>query len=129
MLTFLILINIEQFYSQKLFDLLSQRMPLGQFLGVDGAHGELLDPRISTLINLIHEMDSGFEDIWVESPFIWEPHIKLILDKLPHMHGKPVIPVGDAFFYGHVKVGNGLGHHLTYVSRLAECISSSVSRN
>ncbi len=55
--------------------------------------------------------------------------MKLNFEKLPKIHGVPAIPVGDSFFCGHVKVGNGLAHHVTNVGQLANCITSSVSKN
>ncbi len=122
----IIILNIDPIYYERLFSVVSRRIPLEPLMKIDHENTNLLDPRISSLFALLSELNSGDREIWIERPFLWEPHIKLGSGKLPQIHNVPAIPIGDSFYCGHVKVGNGLSHHLTNVRQLADCIMESL---
>lgn len=117
----LILISLETLSGETISDLFNRRTKLKELYSRIG-NEEFWDPRIIQLLELLCGVNAASDDIWIEPPFRFEPHIKLLGNELPRISGKPVIPIGDSFFCGHAKVGNGLGHHLPYVRRLAAAI-------
>ena len=79
--------------------------------------------KINTIINILKKSDN-FENIFIESPFIYHPKLinyKQIVSTTSD--GTPIIPIGDSVFNGNVKSSNGLYKHLPMINNLNKVIS------
>ena len=123
----LILINLQEAGFEHLEKHMSERASLKEFIEIanKGRDG-VIDNRIKELANLLAGIDASCYSIKVEPPFRYEPNIKLLPQGITRVFSKPIIPIGDSYYPGHVKVGNGLGYHICYVTKLSEIVLSSV---
>ena len=83
-----------------------------------------IDNRILELIKIILDIKTKDDEIYIEPPFSYIPRIKLFHKNLPKYYDKTIIPIGDSYYTGNAKVGNGLGMHLLYIDELAKTIAN-----
>jgi hypothetical protein len=116
----LILINLSSADYHQLGRFLTQKTDLHSFMM---AHGRdlHLDQRILDFFEQIRERDTQ-KASYIEPPFLYEPYIRILPEKLPRIFGCPVFRLGDSVFNGHPKVGNGLGSHLNIVGKFHDAI-------
>ena len=57
----------------------------------------------------------------IERPFSYCPYINMNPEK-GYINDRQIFPIGDSFFCGHPKFGNGLSNHLKFINRLVEKI-------
>ena len=63
----------------------------------------------------------------IDSQIYLEPpsyvfRVKLFYKDLPKYHNKIIFPIGDSYYNGNAKVGNGLGMHLLHIEELNKTI-------
>ena len=78
------------------------------------------------MINLILKNNPIDSQIYLEPPFSYIPRVKLFYKDLPKYHNKIIFPIGDSYYNGNAKVGNGLGMHLLHIEELTKTIEKSL---
>ncbi|MCP5381970.1 MAG: hypothetical protein H6912_06335 [Kordiimonadaceae bacterium] len=120
----LVLINI----SIEEYDILSSVIdnPVNLISFIDNNPDKLnsLNKHIYSLIGRLIELDEG-NNIKINPPFRYAPYINLN-GELGTFQGKQIFPVGDSYFCGHPKVGNGLWTHLGFINHIVQEIQTSL---
>ena len=122
----LIIINIKESNIEIFQDLLKNRIHINEFAQLEEKIKLKIDSRIIDLINLILKNKPIDSQIYLEPPFAYIPRIKLFDKDLPKYHNKIIYPIGDSFYNGNAKVGNGLGMHLLHIEELTKTIEKSL---
>lgn len=122
----LIFINL----SIKEYDLLdttiNHTMPISTFLiDYDDILTSLSDDIVS-FIKMLKVLDQE-KKIKIEKPFSYSPNINLNA-ALGQLNGKPIYSIGDSYFTGNPKVGNGLWTHLGFINDLVRVISENQNK-
>ena len=120
----LIIINIKQENLEIFNNLLRKKIHIDKFEQFNEKTKLKVDNRILELIKIILEIKNKDDEIYIEPPFSYIPRIKLFHKDLPKYYGKTIIPIGDSYYIGNAKVGNGLGMHLLYIDELAKTIAN-----
>ena len=123
----LIIVNIKEKDIAVFYGLLKKRIPIEEFEQFDKRYKSEIDNRIVGLIKIILNIKNKKDKIYLEPPFSFEPRIKLFNKDLPKYYDKIIIPIGDSYYIGNAKVGNGLGTHLVYIDELNKTITKCVS--
>ena len=124
---FLIIVNIKEKDIEIFHSLLKKRICIEEFEQFDKRLKSEVDNRILELIKIISKVKTKKDKIYLESPFSYKPRIKLFNKDLPKYYGKIIIPIGDSYYIGNAKVGNGLGTHLVYIDELTKTIANCIS--
>ncbi len=122
----LIIINIKESNIKIFQDLLKNRIHINEFAQLEEKIKLKIDSRIIELINLILKNKPIDSQIYLEPPFAYIPRVKLFYKDLPKYHNKIIYPIGDSFYNGNAKVGNGLGMHLLHIEELTKTIEKSL---
>jgi len=120
----LIIINIKEENLEIFYDLLKKRTCIDKFEQFDEKVKKKIDNRILKLINIILKVKTKKNKIYLEPPFSYTPRVKLFYKDIPKYNDKIIIPIGDSYYTGNAKVGNGLGTHLLYIDELTETIAN-----
>lgn len=119
----LIFINLTNTEFDLLKSHLNQSMSLSTFFN---KHEEILDDLNKDIISFIKrlvKLDPN-NKIKIEQPSSYSPYINLNAE-LGQFNEKPIFPIGDAYFTGNPKVGNGLWTHLGFFNDLVRVISTA----
>ena len=79
-----------------------------------------LNSKIISFLDMLVEIDSDHLTK-IERPFSYCPYINMNPEK-GYINDRQIFPIGDSFFCGHPKFGNGLSNHLKFINRLVEKI-------
>lgn len=119
----LIFINL----TNKEYDLLkanlSQSMNLSTFLEDHKDVQKSLSEDIISFIKMLIKLDQS-NKIKIEQPFSYSPYINLNAE-LGQFNNKAIYPIGDSYFTGNPKVGNGLWTHLGFINDLVKVITEA----
>ncbi len=118
----LIIINIKEESLEIFYHLLKKKIPIEKFEQFIEKIKSKVDYRIIKLVKIILKTKTKDDEIYLEPPFSFSPRIKLFNKNLPKFYNKIIIPIGDSYYTGNAKVGNGLGMHLLYIDELAKTI-------
>ena len=118
----LIIVNIKEPDIEIFHDLLKKRICIKEFEFFDKKTKSRIDNRIVELIKIILNTKTNLDEIYLEPPFSYTPRIKLFYKNLPTYYDRTIIPIGDSYYTGNAKVGNGLGMHLLYIDELTKYI-------
>lgn len=114
----LVFINL----TSKEHDLLTSRiegsMNLKTFLKNNHDILPSLNSNIEPFLQMLVNLDDSSQ-IKVNQPFSYSPHINLNAE-FGRIGDKRIFPVGDSYFCGHPKVGNGLWTHLGFINDLVK---------
>jgi len=107
----LVLVNLTVKEHQMFSKYIQTECDLDELSGFPALR-DVAEPRLLNLLRIIKEPKDSIHKIRVSAPFIVSPRMldpdTPILDQV----GIPVLPIGDSFFTGNPKTGNGLGVHL-----------------
>ncbi len=123
----LIIVNIKAKDIKIFHSLLKKRICIEEFEQFDKRLILEIDNRIVELIKIILKIKTKKDNIYFEPPFSYKPRIKLFNKDLPKYYDKIIIPIGDSYYIGNAKVGNGLGMHLVYIDELTKTITKCIS--
>ena len=123
----LIIVNIKEKDIEVFYGFLKKRIRIEEFEQFDKRYKSEIDNRIVGLIKIILNIKNNKDKIYLEPPFSFEPRIKLFNKDLPKYYDKIIIPIGDSYYVGNAKVGNGLGTHLVFIDELTKTITKCVS--
>ena len=118
----LIIINLKEESLEIFYHLLKKKIPIEKFEQFIEKIKSKVDYRIIKLVKIILKTKTKDDEIYLEPPFSFSPRIKLFNKNLPKFYNKIIIPIGDSYYTGNAKVGNGLGMHLLYIDELAKTI-------
>ncbi len=79
-----------------------------------------LDSNIEAFLQMLVKLDSS-RQIKISQPFSYSPYINLDAG-FGYFEGKRIFPVGDSYFCGNPKVGNGLWTHFGFINDLVQRI-------
>lgn len=123
----LVLINLQESGFNYLAKHMTKRVSLQDFIEITNTSKKgVIDDRVKDLAKFITNLDKSCDSAKVEPPFRYEPNIKLLPQGITRVFSKPIIPMGDSYYPGHVKVGNGLGYHTYYAMKFSEMVLSSI---
>ena len=111
----LLLINLEQSGYEALCQFLPESMSLRDFGEKGGFDLEAVDKRILDYIKIVYEAGTDIDQVVVEPPFLFTPSLNYLGEPFERLYDRPLVPVGDSIYFGHPKVGNGLGGHLSFL--------------
>ena len=123
----LIIVNIKEKDIEKFYCLLKKRICIEEFEQFDKRLKSEIDNRIVELIKIILKVKTKKDKIYLEPPFSYKPRIKLFNKDLPKYYDKIIIPIGDSYYIGNAKVGNGLGMHLVHIDELTQTITKCIN--
>lgn len=119
----LIFINL----SNKEFDLinaiLNEPVTINGFFNDHSKILKSLNHDIVSFMEMLKILDHKNE-IKIEKPFSYSPYINLNAE-FGEFNGKPIYPIGDSYFTGNPKVGNGLWTHLGFINDLIRVITAT----
>lgn len=118
----LIFINLTQKEYNYLFSLIDRPIFLKTFLHNNQEIASSLNNNIKSFMDMLIALDES-DPITINPPFIYEPYINLNAE-CGYYNDKRIFPIGDSYFCGHPKVGNGLWTHLGFVNHLVEEIKT-----
>lgn len=104
-----------------------QTFPLGigDALATKGLR-DVLDERIIAVLRILNAELTDTDAASIDAPFLYEPY--LVDDAEPvWLHEAAMIRVGDSIYNGYVKIGNGLGPHIQYVSHICASLARFVT--
>jgi len=108
--------------TSKEYDLLTSHVHspicLKKFLKKNGDILPSLNDNIDPLLQMLVNLDNS-EQIKINPPFSYAPHINLNAEA-GIFNKRRIFPIGDAYFHGHPKVGNGLWTHLGFINDLVK---------
>ena len=119
----LIIVNIKETNLETFNHLLKKKIHIDQFEKFDEKIKLKMDKRIVELIKIISKTKNKKDGVYLEPPFSFTPRIKLFDKDLPRYCDKTIIPIGDSYYTGNAKVGNGLGMHLLHIDELVKTIA------
>mgnify|MGYP000106076073 CR=1 FL=1 len=125
-------VELAQQFSRAILRFLQQENLTHADIAAIGSHGQTirhrpvknpeisapLNENIQSLLELLIELESN-NQIKINPPFKYSPHINLH-PECGYLGEKRLFPVGDAYFCGHPKVGNGLWTHFGFINDLVE---------
>ena len=114
----LVLINLTSHEYEFLKSRIIDPLEIITFLETDPEISAPLNENIQSLLELLIELESN-NQIKINPPFKYSPHINLH-PECGYLGEKRIFPVGDAYFCGHPKVGNGLWTHFGFINDLVE---------
>lgn len=86
-----------------------------------------LDSRLQSLLRQIYSHEKTCCTTSVSRPFIFEPRMLDPDVASDTLHGVPVLPIGDSFFNGNPKTGNGLGVHIHHIYAVCNHLVGSLT--
>ena len=104
---------------------INHKMRLKDFLGKVTVLASIESKTLLAAFNFLSARDDQ-ASIIIERPFIFRPHVNL-MPLNSRINGIDIFPLGDALYTGNPKMGNGLGLHLPFISKLADYISNDVT--
>lgn len=122
----LIFINLSNEEYNLLNTNINHTMPISTFLDDHDNILTSLSDDIVSFIKMLKELDQE-KQIKIEKPFSYSPYINLNAG-LGQLNGKPIYPIGDSYFTGNPKVGNGLWTHLGFINDLVRVISENQNK-
>lgn len=87
-----------------------------------------MDPRLQSLLRQIYAHGKAHCTASVSRPFIFEPRMLDPDVTSDTFHKIPVLPIGDSFFSGNPKSGNGLGVHLHHIRAVSSQLVGSLTK-
>ncbi|MEZ5758839.1 MAG: hypothetical protein R3D86_11520 [Emcibacteraceae bacterium] len=121
----LVLINISIEEYENLSSIIDQPISLTSFREDNANSLNVLNDNINSLIDKLIDLDEN-NTIKINPPFRYAPYINLN-GELGTFQGKQIFPVGDSYFCGHPKVGNGLWTHLGFINHIVQEIQTSLN--
>lgn len=82
-----------------------------------------LNDNIKEFLVMLGNLDNS-NQIKINQSFSYAPYINLNAES-GHFGDKRIFPIGDAYFCGHPKVGNGLWTHLGFINDLVQGIATA----
>jgi hypothetical protein len=79
-----------------------------------------LNAKIISFLDMLVTIDSDHLTI-IERPFSYYPYVNMNPEH-GFINDKQIFPIGDSFYCGHPKLGNGLSVHLEFINLLVEKI-------
>lgn len=122
----LIFINLSKEEYDLLNTNINHTMPINTFLNDHDDILTSLSDDIVSFIKMLKALDQE-KQIKIEKPFSYSPYINLNAG-LGQLNGKPIYPIGDSYFTGNPKVGNGLWTHLGFINDLVRVISENQNK-
>jgi len=120
----LVMVNLTNEEYNNLKSQVEKPVSLGTFKDNNLNSLKALNDDIKLLIDMLIELDNS-GDIKINPPFRYAPYINLN-GELGTFNGKQIFPVGDSYFCGHPKVGNGLWTHLAFINHFVQEIQTSL---
>lgn len=119
----LVLINLTAMEHELLTSRIDNSMNLKTFLKNNSDILPSLNDNIKSFFEMLVILDSN-NQIKIDQPFSYLPYINLNAES-GSIGGKRIFPIGDAYFCGHPKVGNGLWTHLGFINDLVQEIATA----
>lgn len=116
----LIFINLLRKEFDLLNDNLNEPMTIHDFFNDHSGILNSLNHDIISFMKMLKDLDEN-NQIKIEKPFSYSPYINLNAE-IGQFNGIPIYPIGDAYFTGNPKVGNGLWTHLGFINDLVRVI-------
>ena len=116
----ILFININNKTYNTLLDLINEKTLLKEFL--INNYRKIFCEKTVNIIDILKKSDN-FENIFIESPFIYKPKLINYKKIVSTIDGTPIIPIGDSLFNGNAKSLNGLYKHLPMINNLSKLIS------
>ena len=79
-----------------------------------------LNTKIISFLDMLVTIDND-NTTKIERPFSYYPYINMNPEQ-GYINDRQIFPIGDSFFCGHPKFGNGLSIHLEFINLLVEKI-------
>ncbi|MDA8741036.1 tetratricopeptide repeat protein, partial [Rhodobacteraceae bacterium] len=117
----LLIINLNSDYHTLFSKLTAGTFLLSVFYHQNYSCLSKIDNRINKIFKILID-NAGREEIYIEPPFTYSPHIKLS-NNTSSLNAQTVFPIGDSLFSGNPKMGNGLSSHLNFLNELTENLS------
>ncbi|MDC0989560.1 hypothetical protein OAR29_03360 [Rhodospirillales bacterium] len=118
----LLFINLDSSNLKYFCKIIEKRINIKTLLNTGILGVSNIDPRILGIIDLLGNVLDIGDSVFIEEPFIYKPHVQMLSNSLPRYRGQRLIPVGDSFFTGNPKTGNGLERHLYSVREIHDLI-------
>ncbi len=117
----LLLVNIHKAEFDYLTQAISKKTDLEKFLEKIKAD---TTPFVQTLHSQLSELLGKHDhtSAHIEPPFEYKPYFSDPQACITDFQSVPVFKIGDSLFNGHPKVGNGLGAHLIFISRIRDIL-------
>lgn len=119
----LIFINLEKSEYDYLFSHLDRPVSLKNFIKGNYCTRHNLNNNIVSFLEMLTAVDEN-DQIKINPPFIYEPYINLDAES-GYFYDRRIFPIGDSYFCGHPKVGNGLWTHLGFINHLVKEIKAA----
>ena len=116
----ILFININNKIYNTLLDLINEKTLLKEFL--INNYRKIFCEKTVNVIDILKKSEN-FENIFIESPFIYKPKLINYKKIVSTIDGTPIIPIGDSLFNGNAKSLNGLYKHLPMINNLSKLIS------
>lgn len=120
--TGLVFINLTSQERDLLISCIENPVNLKRFLKNNNDIANSLNDTVKSLLQMLVN-SNGSSGIKINPPFSYAPYLNLDAEK-GRFAGKHIFPIGDAYFCGHPKVGNGLWTHLGFINDLVKKIAT-----
>lgn len=119
----LVFINLTNKEHALLTSRISKSMNLENFLRSNRDILSSLDANIKPFLQMLVTL-GGSGGIKINRPFSYSPHINLNAE-VGYIGEQRIFPIGDSYFCGNPKVGNGLWTHLGFINDLVQEIATA----
>ena len=116
----LVFINLTAIEYDLMVLRINAAMNLKKFLNQNLDIKTKLNSKIISFLDMLVKIDSDHLTK-IERPFSYCPYINMNPEQ-GYINDRQIFPIGDSFFCGHPKLGNGLSIHLEFINRLVEKI-------
>ena len=116
----LVFINLTAIEYDLMVLRINAAMNLKKFLNQNLDIKTKLNSKIISFLDMLVKIDSDHLTK-IERPFSYCPYINMNPEQ-GYINDRQIFPIGDSFFCGHPKFGNGLSIHLEFINRLVEKI-------
>ncbi len=121
----LLIVNLSSAEHEALQKYIDGELSLGSLIQWPSFRS-VLDARLQALLKLIKKRGKNAEMVRISRPFVLEPRMLDPDQTAESFNGVPVLSIGDSFFNGNPKSGNGLGVHLGHIATVAEQITTAL---
>ena len=116
----LVFINLTAIEYDLMVLRINAAMNLKKFLNQNLDIKTKLNSKIISFLDMLVKIDSDHLTK-IERPFSYCPYINMNPEQ-GYINDRQIFPIGDSFFCGHPKFGNGLSTHLEFINHLVEKI-------
>ena len=122
----LIFVNLTKKEYDFLYDHIGKSARLEVFLDKVEEDISILNEDLRSFLKMLAELEHN-DGIRLERPFSYSPYINMDAGS-GNFNSLPIFPIGDAYFCGNPKVGNGLWTHIGFINELVGRISTACEK-